>query len=115
MRRLLSIAAALLVSGTMLAGTVHAQAPQGYYVAVPTTQPTHAALMTRATPWSLRGNAYVAARAPERDQVLCELVAKNTGALASFSVAGKAFDADALAKCNAHAKPAAVAETMAAR
>ena len=102
--QLLTLAAALVVSGTMISTTAHAQTPAGYYVAVPAVQPTRASMMTRATPWALRSNAYVAARAPERDAILCEMVAKNTGALTSFTAGGKAFDADALAKCNAHAK-----------
>ena len=112
---LLSFAAALLVGGTVIAGTAHAQAPAGYYVAVPAVQPARPTLMTRATPWALRGNAYVAARAPERDAVLCALVASNTGALESFSVAGRAYDADALARCNAHARGGAAAASVAAR
>ena len=111
---IVALAAATLVGSTVIATTAYAQAPAGYYVAVPAAQPTKATMMTRATPWSLRGNAYVAARAPERDTVLCELVARNTGQLSTFTVAGKAYDADQLAKCNAHAKggataPAAVA------
>ncbi len=78
--------------------------PAGYYVAVPAAPATKPQLMTRATPWHLDGGAYVAARAPERDVVLCQLVARDVGQLQSFSVAGKAIDADALAKCNARAK-----------
>ena len=102
----LAFTAAALVGSTLIAGTAHAQAPAGYYVAVPAAQPVKPALMTRATPWSLKGNAYVAARAPERDAVLCQLVAHNAGQLTSFTVGGKAYDADALAKCNAKAKGA---------
>lgn len=103
-RQVLALAAALVVGGTMIGGTAaHAQSA-GYYVAVPAAQPTRTSMMTRETPWALKGNAYVAARAPERDTVLCDAVARNTGALTSFTVAGKAYDADQLAKCNAHAK-----------
>lgn len=102
----LALAAATLVGSTLIAGTAHAQATGGYYVAVPAAQPVKPLLMTRATPWSLKGNAYVAARAPERDAVLCQLVARNAGQLTSFTVAGKAYDADALTKCNAKAKNA---------
>ena len=102
--QLLALTAATLVAGTMVAGTAHAQAPGGYYVAVPAAAPAKPSMMINATPWRLQGNAYVAARAPERDAVLCDLVARNTGALSSFTVAGRAYDADALAKCNAHAR-----------
>ena len=56
--------------------------------------------IARAAPADL----YVAGIAPERPAVLCELVVRQIGALASFAVAGKAYDADQLAKCNAKAK-----------
>ena len=56
------------------------------------------------TPWSLQGGAYLAARAPERDVVVCQLVAKNVGPLKSFEVAGKPLDADTLSKCNSKAR-----------
>lgn len=100
---LIALAAATLVGSTLVATTAHAQTP-GYYVAVPAAQPSRATVMTMSTPWTLRGNAYVAARAPERDAVLCQVLAKNTGALSSFTVGGKAYDADQLAQCNARAK-----------
>ena len=76
----------------------------GYYVAVPAATPTKPGLMTHATYWSLKNGAYVAARASERDTVLCELVARSVGTLSSFTAGGNAYDADALAKCNAKAK-----------
>ncbi len=76
----------------------------GYYVAVPAAKPTKAGLMTHATYWSLKDGAYVAPRASERDTVLCQLVARNVGTLSSFTAGGNAYDADALAKCNAKAK-----------
>ena len=76
----------------------------GYYVAVPAAPPTKPSLMTHDTSWSLKNGAYVAQRAPERDTVLCELVARNVGTLSSFTAGGNAYDADALAKCNAKAK-----------
>ncbi|WP_425230949.1 CC_3452 family protein [Sphingomonas sp.] len=111
---LIALTAAALVGTTMIAGTAHAQsigAAGGYYVAVPAAQPTRTSLVTRETPWTLQGNAYVAARAPERDTALCDAVARSTGALASFSVSGRAFDADQLARCNAHARGGAAAAT----
>jgi hypothetical protein len=114
LRQLLTLTAAALVGSTLIAGTARAQTP-GYYVAVPAAQPAKPTLMTRETPWSLRGNAYVAARAPERDAVLCQLVAKKTGALAAFTVAGNAYDADQLAKCNAVAKGGAASTAVVAR
>ena len=116
---LLSLAAAVVIGSSMIATTAHAQsastAPAGYYVAVPAVQPTRATLVTRETPWSLKGNAYVANRAPERDTALCAAVARSTGALSSFTVAGRAYDADQLTKCNANARGGAAAAAVAAR
>ena len=109
---LIAFIAAALVGTTTIAGTAHAQAG-GYYVATPVTAPAKTTLVTNSTPWQRQGNAYVAARAPERDAVLCDLVARNTGALSSFTVGGRAYDADALAKCNAHAKGGAAATGVA--
>ena len=107
MKHLVSLAAALVVSGTLFSATAgHAQAPAGYYVAVPATPVTKTSLVTRTAAWSLRGGAFVAAQAPERPQILCQLVADRVGGLSGFSVKGAAFDADQLAACNAHVKPA---------
>ncbi|MDB5695399.1 MAG: hypothetical protein JWN21_942 [Sphingomonas bacterium] len=100
MRQVLAFAAAILVGSTMIAATADAQTPGGYYVATPAAQPAKSTLVTRSTAWSLRGADYVAARAPERDAVLCQLIARKTGQLSGFTVAGKAYDADQLAKCN---------------
>ena len=103
LRHLLALGAALVVGGVTIVGTAHAQTP-GYYAAVPAQAPTKASLITRETLWKLRGTTYVADRAPDRDTTLCAAVAKSAGALTSFTVAGKAYDADQLAKCNGHAK-----------
>ena len=107
MKHLVSLAAALIVSGTLVSATAaDAQAPAGYYVAVPASPVAKTSLITRNTAWSLRGGSFVAAQAPERAQVLCQLVADRVGGLSSFAVKGEAYDADQLAKCNAHVKPA---------
>ena len=108
---IIAFVAATLVGTTTIAGTAHAQS--GYYVATPAAAPAKSTLVTNSTPWQRQGNAYVAARAPERDTVLCDLVARNTGALSAFTVGGRAYDADALAKCNAHAKGSVAATGVA--
>ncbi|HVF92789.1 MAG TPA: hypothetical protein VM900_00590 [Sphingomonas sp.] len=114
MKHLVSLAAALLVSGTLVTATAaRAQSPTGYYVAVPAAQPAKSTLVTRNTAWTLQGGAFVAAQAPERHQVLCQLVADRVGGLSSFTVKGKAYGADELAKCNARAKPVAAAQMVA--
>lgn len=103
MTRLLSIAAAAAVSLTTLgAGAAYAQS--GTYAAVPVTKPAKASFIARDTIWTWRDTAYTARRGGDRDAIQCELVARQTGKLASFSVGGTAFDAAALDKCNAKAK-----------
>jgi hypothetical protein len=104
-----SIASAVLASAALLAAAgAPAQTLRGYYVATPAVAPAKDRLMTRATPWRLQGASFVAAQAPERDLVLCQLVAKDVGQLSSFSAGGKDFDAAALDKCNAKAAVAKV-------
>lgn len=109
--RLSPFAAALAASLTLVAGAAEATAQEAYYVAVPEAQASKPNLITRSTPWQLRGNAYLANRAPERELVLCQLLARSVGRLQSFSAGGAALDGAALEKCNARAKatPTAVA------
>ncbi len=97
--------ATIAVAALTLAGNAAtAAAPAETYVAVPTTLPGKTSFITRSTIWRLQNAAFVAGNAPERPAVLCELVARQIGTLDSFSVAGKAYDADQLAKCNVKAK-----------
>ena len=106
---------ALAASALLFAAVGHAATP-GYYAATPAAQPTKASLMTHATPWRLQNGAYIADRAPERAEVLCQLVARDVGQLSGFTAGGAGFDADALAQCNAHARGApAAAASVAAR
>lgn len=99
-----AITAAIIASAaTLAAAGVSAETNAGYYVATPAAQIAKTRLITRSTAWQQQNGAFVAARAPERDTVLCQLVARDIGALSSFSAGGKTFDAAALEKCNAKA------------
>lgn len=102
-RRLVS-AATVVAAAVIPSLGASAQTPINYYVAIPAAQPTKTHLVTNSTAWRWENNAFVASKAPQRDPVLCAAVAKRAGTLASFTVAGQAFDADALAKCNASAR-----------
>ena len=93
-------AAMLLGSGI---ATAKAAEGIGYYTATPVAVPTKTSLITRDTVWKLRDGTFNAAKAPEREIVLCQLVAQRVGKLSSFTVAGQAVDADTLTKCNAKA------------
>ncbi len=104
MNRHLAVAAATIVASFVGIGAASAQGPVNYYVAVPAAQPAKTRLVTNSTAWRWENNAFVASKAPQRDPILCAAVAKRAGTLASFTVAGQAFDAEALAKCNASAR-----------
>lgn len=101
---MIRLATVALLAASAVVPSVASAAPTGYYIAVPAAPATQPNLMTHTTPWRLQDGAYVAAQAPERHQLLCQLVAQRVGTLASFTVRGKAYDADALAKCNARVK-----------
>lgn len=107
MIRVLRTTFATLGAGLALATATAAAAQTGYYVAVPVTPPTTPSFVTHLTTWRLDGAAYVAPRSADRHQLLCRQLAGQVGQLGSFSVRGAAYDADALAQCNANAKPAA--------
>ncbi len=103
MTRILSIAAALATSVMLLSATAgHAQ-PTGYYNATPVTAPTKVSVITSGTLWKCNGGVCSAQKATQRDPIMCQMVVKRVGTLSAFTVAGTAFDADALAKCNSAA------------
>ncbi|WP_375428017.1 hypothetical protein [uncultured Sphingomonas sp.] len=104
MNRLSILAASIAATLTLVVGATDARAQGAYYIAVPEGRTGKASLITRSTPWTLRGDAYVANRAPEREIVLCQLLARNIGKLRSFSAGGMSLGDAALEKCNARAK-----------
>ena len=104
MSRPIAFIGALALSTLMVGTVAHAQ-PQGpgYYTATPVEAPSKNSLITRDTVWKFRDGAFNASKAPEREQVLCQLVVQRVGKLSSFTVGGQALDAESLAKCNAKA------------
>ena len=95
---------AILAAIAALAPVAALARPAGYYVATPVAAPTKTAFITNELVWKWKDTAFVAGRGPHRDAVTCQMVAKSAGKLSAFTAAGTAFDADALAKCNARAK-----------
>lgn len=105
MIRLLSLAAAALVSTALLSPiAVHAADAGPYYAATPIAAPAKTTLITSGTVWKWNTTAFTANKATQRDAIMCELVAKSTGKLSGFTAGGQSFDAPALEKCNARAK-----------
>lgn len=106
MSRIFPIAAALLGAAMLSSPTASlAQEPTpGYYVAIPVAQPTKTSVITSNLLWKWRDTAFTANKAPARDNIVCQMIVQRTGPLSAFTAGGQAFDADALAKCNARAK-----------
>lgn len=103
MIRLVSFAAAAAAAAVVSPAALQAQQPAAYYAATPAAAPSEASYVTRDTIWSCGGGVCTAKRAADRPQFICERIAKSVGKLQSFTVAGEALDAKALAKCNAKA------------
>ncbi|WP_052134712.1 CC_3452 family protein [Sphingomonas sp. 37zxx] len=104
MRTILSASAVTILSLAMPAMTVPAAAQsQAHYAAVPTIAVAAKKLVTRDTIWRCGENGCRAPKSAMRPVILCELLVREVGPLQSFSVAGTAFDAEALTKCNARA------------
>ncbi|MBW0144120.1 CC_3452 family protein [Sphingomicrobium clamense] len=66
--------------------------------------PSEGRVITRGGAWNCDGNGCTLRSAESRPMIQCQLLAKEAGALASFAVDGRAFDADDLAKCNKKAR-----------
>ena len=104
MNRMIAVAAAAAATLALVPATSFAQTTRGYYSATPATAPAKTSVVTRSTVWKCGEGTCVASKATSRDAIMCELVVREVGTLQSFSAGGTAFDADALAKCNARAK-----------
>ncbi|RYD59589.1 MAG: hypothetical protein EOP60_02070 [Sphingomonadales bacterium] len=104
MNRFYAVAAAAAAT-LALTPAVGAQGPsRGYYSATPASAPSKTSLVTRSTVWKCGEGVCVAPKANARDNIMCELVVREVGALTAFRANGGDFDADALAKCNAKAR-----------
>jgi len=101
MTRLVSLAAAAL----SLAAIMPAHAQSGaHYAATAVEAPGKSSFVTQNTIWKCKEAVCTAPRAASQDKVVCERVVRNVGALSAFTAGGTAFDAAALAACNARAK-----------
>ena len=105
MTRFHAVAAAAAATLALTPAASFAQgAARGYYAATPASAPAKTSLVTRSTIWKCGDGVCVAAKANARDNIMCELVAREVGTLTAFRANGSDFDADALAKCNAKAR-----------
>ncbi|MEG3177814.1 hypothetical protein U1872_16360 [Sphingomonas sp. RB3P16] len=105
MVRQLSLAAAALIGASVLAPAAASAADAGaYYAATPVAAPAKTMFITNGTVWKWTDTAFTATKGPQRQGIVCEMIAQRAGKLSAFAVAGQPIDADALAKCNARAK-----------
>ena len=105
MNRFLAVAAAAAATLALTPAAGFAQGgTRGYYSATPTAAPTKTSMITRSTVWKCGDGVCVASKADARDNIVCELVVREVGALAAFRANGTEFDSAALAKCNAKAR-----------
>lgn len=96
--------AAFMVTVPFAASVADAADASPYYAATPVAAPAKTMLITNGTVWKWTDTAFTANKGPQREGVVCEMIAQRAGKLSAFSVAGQPLDADALAKCNARAK-----------
>jgi len=75
-----------------------------HYRAEPLAAPAADRLVVRGTAWRCDAAACSAPAINSRPALVCASLARDLGALKSFSVAGRPLPADALEKCNARAR-----------
>jgi hypothetical protein len=94
--------ATLLAASLAFVGTAQAQSPT--YRAVPATAVAQASVIADGVLWRCGSEGCLATNATSRPAIVCAQAVRKVGKLESFSVGTQAFDAEALAKCNAKAK-----------
>ena len=75
-----------------------------YYSAEPSAAPPQARLVARDNVWTCGGATCVSGRTASRPAVVCATLARQVGALRSFAVEGRAFEAAELEVCNRRAR-----------
>lgn len=103
MTRLVSLAAAALSVAAFMPVAAIAQSG-GYYSATAVEAPNKASFVTQTTIWKCKDSVCSAPKTSTQDKVMCERAVQRIGVLSAFSVGGTAFDAEALAACNARAR-----------
>jgi hypothetical protein len=94
---------AFLLTATLFGGTAVA-APANQYRAETASPRPEAKLIVKGILWKCGAAGCVAARGNSRPAIDCPALAREVGALRSFTVDGQALDAAALEKCNARAR-----------
>lgn len=104
-RQITSSLFAFLVTLLLFAGSAApAFAAGGHYRAELAAKPRSALLVVRDLAWKCGPSACVSGASNSRPAVDCAGLARETGPLRSFSVAGKPLSAEELEKCNARSR-----------
>lgn len=104
MTRTTALLLALASSFTLISTAAVAQPAGGYYNLSLTQKAPEAKPVVRGMLFSCAGETCTAGEGTSRPAIVCASVAREFGPVSSFSAGGQAFDAEALAKCNAKAK-----------
>ena len=94
MIRPLALAVAVLAATPALAS---------HYRAEPETQPAKARFVARHNVWNCAAGSCVSDRSAARPAIVCATLVREVGALRSFSVENRPFEAAALEACNRRA------------
>ena len=77
-----------------------------YYRAEPAAQPAQLRFVARDNIWRCGEAGCTSTRTATRPAIVCSALAREVGALRSFSVEGRAFGADELENCNRRGRSA---------
>ena len=103
--KIIPVAAAAAMSFFVLGATVQpVQAARSADYRLTTQAPASGTFVASDTLWVCGDTGCTAATSTSRPAMVCSSAARKIGALSSFTFREQAFDADALAKCNAKAR-----------
>ncbi|HEX8379011.1 MAG TPA: hypothetical protein VF619_00510 [Allosphingosinicella sp.] len=103
MRLLTSSLLAFLLTASLFGATASA-APGSHYRAEAAAPPAASRLIVKQILWKCGPAGCVASRGNSRPAIDCSALAREVGALRSFSVDGREIGSEALEKCNAGAR-----------
>ncbi|HEX8511664.1 MAG TPA: hypothetical protein VF688_01005 [Allosphingosinicella sp.] len=101
-RQLTSLLLALFLAAPLLGGPALASGVQ--YRAEPAAPPAAARLVVKDVVWKCGAAGCAAPQGNSRAAIDCSALAREVGALRSFTVGGRPLDSAALGKCNAKAR-----------
>lgn len=99
-----SLSALLAFGGPAPASAAPPAATGVHYRAQPAAAPAQARLIVRDIVWRCGAGGCTAPRSGSRPEIVCASLAREFGALASFSAGDRSFDAAALENCNRRAR-----------